>query len=59
MTPEEKTVRACLYGDRGPGSPATHRDLPDIFWLMGWADWEIERQFLDPEPPNGLLDFLE
>lgn len=44
MTPEEIAAKACLEGTKTPNGI---KDLPDIFWLMGWADWEIERQFLD------------
>lgn len=34
----------CLEGSSTPNGI---RDLPDIFWLMGWADWEIEAQILE------------
>lgn len=36
----------CLHGT---GVPNGHKDLVDIFWLMGWADWEAEVQMIEAE----------
>lgn len=34
----------CWIDGRTPNGT---KDLPDIFWIMGWADWEIEAQIME------------
>ena len=46
MTDEEMDalIDNMLNGVRNPINDK--KDLPDIFWLMGWADWSIERELI-------------
>lgn len=39
----ESTMTACL---NGASTPNGIKDLPDIFWLLGWFDWEMERRLI-------------
>jgi hypothetical protein len=54
MTPAElnATIDASLHGTAAPNGV---HDLLDIFWLMGWADWSIEKQLIEKEQDEGQM----
>ena len=44
-------IEASLLGTQAPNGI---HDMPDIFWLMGWADWSIEKQIDAGTGADGL-----
>ena len=39
----QAVIDGSLYGTQSPNGT---QDLPDIFWLMSWCDWQIEQLML-------------
>ena len=48
MSSEEldQTIDDSLHGTRAPNGI---KELPDVFWLMSWADWVIEKQLIEEQ----------
>jgi hypothetical protein len=42
----DQTIDDQLYGRRAPNGI---KELPDVVWLMSWADWSIEKQFIEEQ----------
>jgi hypothetical protein len=42
----DQTIDGSLHGRRAPNGI---KELPDIFWLMSWADWVIEKEMIEEQ----------
>jgi len=44
-------AKMCRDRCAGPGAVVVNgvKDLPDIFWLIGWFDWQMEVILIEEE----------
>lgn len=47
----DRTIEECLLGTRAPNG---NHDAGDIFWLMAWADWSVERDLLREQESRAI-----
>lgn len=49
MTELQKAEAIAELCRVGSSTPNGVKDMPDIFWLMGYGDWAIEAQLIREE----------